>query len=200
MTATTRADIASVIALLKACFPNYNPEPDTAEVFYRLLDDMPPDLLEAAVIACITQRGRAFAPSIGEIRGAAAELQKQVAGLPTALEALNEVLAMPADMRDRHLRKIQNEAGEWVYDLKHRTFSHALVEIVARRMGWPDRFPGDNAAVDRAQFTRAYEAEVERILGLAAAHPALAAYVARHAFEDSGPPVPDWQRNAIPPG
>jgi hypothetical protein len=188
MTATTRAGIASVIALLKAAFPSYNPEPDTAEVFYRLLSDMPTDLLEAAVIACITERGRAFAPSIGEIRGAAGELQKQAARFPTALEALAEVLAMPTDMRDPQLYEVQDEAGERFVELRQRWFSHVLVEVVALRMGWPRTFPGDNPAVDRAQFIRAYDAEAERILGLARAHPALEEWVARNTFEDTRPP------------
>jgi hypothetical protein len=177
-TLTTRGDIAGLLDLLKAAVPSYNPEAGTAEVFYRLLSDVPRDLLEAAVIACITERGRAFAPSIGEIRGAAGALQTQAAGLPTALEALGEVLAMPPDMRDRQLYKSRNEAGEWVYELRQRKFSHPVVEQVAQQMGWPRTFPGDNPAVDRAQFIRAYEAEVERLLDLVAEHPTLGEWVA----------------------
>jgi len=189
MTPTTRADIANLLALLKASFPNYTPEPDTPAVFYRLLSDVPKDLLEAAVIACVTERGRAFAPSIGEIRGAAGRLQIQAARIPTAHEAFNELVGMPYERLDPQLYEGENEAGERYLEVRQFEFSHPMVEKVARQLGWPRTFPGDHAGVDRAQFIRAYGAELERLLDLFAEHPAIPEYVAQHALQDDRPPV-----------
>jgi hypothetical protein len=180
MTKTKRSDIANLIELVRVAYPNYRPEQGTAEIFFRLLEDLSKELLEAATIACLTEPGRAFAPSVGEIRGKAGELATRVMRIPSASEAYLEVLAMPAN-RERHTAKRQEPDGTWVVEVRQLKFSNPLVELVARDLGWPRLFPGENASVDRAQFTRAYEAALKQLIGQSIEHPALAGFVAQNA-------------------
>jgi hypothetical protein len=74
----TREEIAQVIGYMKLVFPNYNPDvtshPNTIDVLEDLLGDMEVETLRAAVKSACMETDRAFAPSPGEIRGAAGRL------------------------------------------------------------------------------------------------------------------------------
>lgn len=63
-------DISRVIARLSAAFPNWNVNEYTIQVYCEDLADIPADELEEAASDCRKEPGRAFAPTIGELREA----------------------------------------------------------------------------------------------------------------------------------
>ena len=152
-----------------------------------MIGHIPGDELQAAAAACVTESGRAFAPSVGEVMGAVMRLRAQATGLPSAAEAWEQI------NRPRYLRDVlcpggvalyedvfmaQNDAAEYNRTLKlyqlHRFNCreckqelahpdiHPAAERVARQFGWPSTFPGDNPEADRAHYIRAYDAEIKR--------------------------------------
>ena len=73
----TRQEIAQIIGYLKLVYSNYAPDvtshPNTIDVYEDLLGDLDGEILLAAVKAACKEP-RAFAPTPGEIRAAAASL------------------------------------------------------------------------------------------------------------------------------
>jgi hypothetical protein len=61
--------VSKMIARMSAAFPNWNVNQYTIQVYFEDLQDIPDNELEEAARACRMESGRAFAPSIGEIRG-----------------------------------------------------------------------------------------------------------------------------------
>ena len=61
--------VSKMIARTSAAFPNWNVNQYTIQVYFEDLQDIPDAELEEAARACRMEAGRAFAPSIGEIRG-----------------------------------------------------------------------------------------------------------------------------------
>jgi hypothetical protein len=175
-------DIANVIAALKALFPNYSPDiiradgkpGKTPEMLLAILGDLDRDTLQAATLSLASEPGRAFAPSAGEIRGEALKLRAIAAGIPEAWRAYEEVVNMPADMKRREL---VTENQQNFINIYNREFSHPIVESVARMIGWPDTFPTDMPGVDRAQFVKAYDAEVSRTMQDAGRLPLVTQYI-----------------------
>jgi hypothetical protein len=106
------------------------------------LQDLPADLLKAATLQCLSEAGRAFAPSVGEIRGAAVEIQRRIAGLPTSYQAWQEVLSQMAE-----------NGG----DFGNPEWSHPLIEATVKTLGWRNLRMSDNQVADRANFVRAYD-------------------------------------------
>lgn len=180
-----KSDIAQAINMLMIAFPNYHPESMelTAQLWMATLADLPADLLKASIMACITERGRQFAPSIGEIRDAAIQLLAQREGIPSGYEALKEVLEMPPDMTRR--KAIANGTELPFIEERRLAWSHPLIKRVAELLGWPKLFPSDNPVADRAQFLKAYAAELERWLDKRAEHPAIREYLAFSAPADT---------------
>lgn len=155
------SEIILGIGMLKVAFPNYLPDMrPTAELWSSLLGDLPWETLQAAILQCLVEP-RQFAPSIGEIRGAALKLNAKAAGIPDALQAYSEVCNMPGDMSKR---RTFEEAGTYYVEVRELKFSHPLVEMVARMLGWPKSFPTDMPAADRSQFIKAYDAELSKQL------------------------------------
>lgn len=147
---------------MKVAFPNYQPDTVmTAELWSTALADMPGDTLKAALMACLIEPERAFAPSIGEIRGAALRLNAKAAGIPDAWTAYDEVRKMPATMLECH---VLEEGGQNVIEYRELKFSHPLVARVAEIVGWPKMFPTDMPSADRSQFVKAYEVELGRAM------------------------------------
>lgn len=139
-------DIAQIISIMSAAFPNWHPTELTAEVFFQTLSDIPTDELKAATLHCITENGRKFAPSVGELRGAVQELRGYVSNLPTSYQAWQEVLRQIADVG-------YYGTPSW---------SHPIVEKAVRAMGWRDLCMSENAVADRARFIQCYEQFAER--------------------------------------
>ena len=89
----TVKEIAIVLSKFRALFPNYNPTDitATAEVWREVVGHIPGDEFRVAALAASVEPGRAFAPSVGEVLGAVMRIRAQVSGLPSAIEAWNQV-------------------------------------------------------------------------------------------------------------
>jgi len=161
-------DIAQIIGILSAAFPNFKPTELTSEVYYQTLGDIPSDELKAAVLHCISESGRAFAPSVGEIRGAVAELRSFAVNVPSSFQAWQEVQ-----------KQILENGGEH----GHPVWSSPLVAEAVRRMGWRNlRMSGDQTA-DRARFLQCYEQLVGRATKEEMLLPDVRAYIETTADE-----------------
>ena len=175
--------IVQCIERLKLAYPNYQPDlKKTADLWEELFVDVPDDTLKAAIIAILAEP-RAFAPSAGEVRGKAQELNARAAGIPDAYQAYDEVCKMPANMESL---TVVEENGQNFIEHRPLKFSHPLVETVARLVGWPKSFPTDNPGVDRGQFRQAYDAELARYMQDTGRHPALVDYIERKHAELAG--------------
>lgn len=139
-------DIAQVIGMLSAAFPNFKPSEMTPEVYYQTLQDIPADELKAAVLHCVSEAGRAFAPSIGEIRGAVLDLRKIAANVPTSYQAWQEV-------QKAFIECGMNNPPEW---------THPLIAQTVKTFGWRNLCMSENATADRMRFIQAYEQLAER--------------------------------------
>lgn len=155
-------DIAQIIGILSAAFPNFKPSELTAEVYLQTLADIDTDELKAAVLHCITQSGRAFAPSVGEIRGAVAELRSLASRVPSSYQAWQEV---------QH--QIIINGG----DHGHPEWSSPLVEEAVKRMGWRNLRMSEDQTADRARFLQCYEQIVERATKEEMLLPQVAGYI-----------------------
>jgi hypothetical protein len=183
---STRRDIAKIIGYMKLAFPNYSPDVtspiNALDVLFDLLGDIPAETLELAVRAACAEAGRAFAPAVGEIRGAALKLFISGLGIPNEFEAWSEVCKMPKDMKRTHIKRdengkmVTNESGAVLIYVEQLKWSHALVEKTASMMGWPN-FPSEDEGLDRAHFFQAYRAEVSRMMETAGELPAVRQYL-----------------------
>jgi hypothetical protein len=155
-------DIAQIIGILSAAFPNFKPSELTAEVYYQTLSDIDSGELKAAVLHCISQSGRAFAPSIGEIRGAVAELRSIASNVPASFQAWQEVQ-----------QQILVNGG----DYGTPEWSSPLVEEAVKRMGWRNLRMSEDQTADRARFLQCYEQIVERATKQEMLLPQVAGYI-----------------------
>lgn len=142
----SREDIARVVALLQAAFPNWKLSEYTIEVYYQDLKDIESGELFAASQMCRTETGRAFAPSTGEIRGAVLELRRKTLNIPSSYDAWQDV------------QKQINEVGSYGTP----QFSSPLTEKVVKSLGWRTLCMSENATADRARFLQAFEQLSER--------------------------------------
>lgn len=142
----TSIDIAQVIGIISAAYPNFNPTELTAEVYYQTLSDIPSEELKAATIHCIAEAGRKFAPSVGELRGAVAELRGMSSNMPSSFQAWQEVL--------------QQVGAVGSYGTP--SFSHPLVKRAVDALGWKNICLSEDATADRARFIQCYEQLRER--------------------------------------
>ena len=171
----TQKDIAKLIAVLSAAFPNWSANEFTAEVYYQDLKEYPSDILEAAATMCRTEPGRRFAPSVGEILGAVAEIKRQVDGIPSQFEAWEDLIKAGRGLK-RYQQKIDGE--DFIVEERYK-FLHPLVKTVAEQLGWPDRFPGSSSEemADRAHYYKAYEAALSKHLRGEVTPTAVKAYI-----------------------
>ena len=141
-----QTDIAQIIGILSAAFPNFNPTELTAEVYYQVLSDIPSEELKMATRHCIAEAGRKFAPSVGELRGAVGELRGYVANVPSSYQAWQEVLQQINDVGSYGTPK----------------WSNPIVEKAVRAMGWRNLCLSEEQTADRARFIQCYEQFEER--------------------------------------
>ena len=156
-----------------------------------LLGDVPAEPLKLAVRAACAKAGRTFAPAVGEIRAAAVKLSISALGIPNEFEAWAEVCKMPKDMLrsrievDANGKMVTNENGAVIILEEQLKWSHALIEIKALLMGWPD-FPSEDESlpapvpqvqVDQAHFFQAYRAKVNKMMEREGELPAVREYV-----------------------
>lgn len=163
-----RNDIKSIIAYLAMAFPNFKPDvtnsPNSVDVYFDLLQDMPTETLQIAVKACCAEPGRAFAPSAGEIRGMAVQLHAQAAGLPTAGEAWGAIM----------------ESFKHITSERDAMLAHPLIQEAIRCMGGIDRIGAcdeDQQMANRAHFLKIYQQLYDRALSDAGQLPIVAGYI-----------------------
>ena len=138
--------IARIVAEISAAYPNWNVTEYTIEVYYQDLKDIPDDELMVAAQHCRTENGRRFAPSVGEIRGAVAELRGISSNIPTAFEAWGEVL----------------EQFKYTGYYNEPKFSHPIIAETVRLMGWKELCVSENQIADRARFVQCFDQLVAR--------------------------------------
>lgn len=140
-------DFQQIINMFLAAFPNFKPTDMTPEVYFQTLADIPTDELRAAVLHCLTEPGRAFAPSIGEIRGAVVELRGMSANVPSSYQAWQEVQ-----------QQILENGGEFGKPV----WSNPLVGMAVKRIGWRNLRMSDFPESERMRFIACYEQLVSR--------------------------------------
>jgi hypothetical protein len=144
----TEKDIAGIVAMLSAAYPNWNVTEYTLEIYYQDLKDIPSEELKIAAQHCRSEAGRKFAPSVGELRGAVADLRKYTANIPSSYQAWEEVL-----------RQIVDNGG----DYGNPVWSNPIVERAVKMIGWRNLRMSEDATADRARFIQCYEQLAERV-------------------------------------
>ena len=137
----TEKEIAQIIGLISAAYPNWSPTDLTAEVYYQVLHDLDAEELKAAALQCVSENGRKFAPSVGELRGAVADLRRAYLNIPSAYSAWQEVLQQITD----------------VGSYRTPQFTHPLIDRAVRSLGWRNICLSENSVADRARFLQFYE-------------------------------------------
>jgi hypothetical protein len=74
-----KTEFFKMFAVLTAAYPSVSVQPPTIEVYFKLLGDVDPSLLERAVLRCI--RECKFFPNVAEIRNAATDILVEELGL-----------------------------------------------------------------------------------------------------------------------
>jgi len=142
----SESDVARVVSILSAAYPNWNVSPYTVEVYYQDLKDIDAHELEIACQHCRTEAGRKFAPSVGELRGAVMDLRRASLQIPSAYEAWGEVLKAFIEVG-------HNGSPQW---------SHPLIAKTVRSLGWRNLCMSEDQTADRARFLQAYEQLTQR--------------------------------------
>lgn len=174
----TKQTISVVLQTIKAAYPRFEVIAETVSVWASFVADMTDDLLLAAIARFISSSDHAFPPSIPEIRSQATEIKREIAGIPSAFEAWSELLTAPLPRPAGSVYRLFRE-GNYV-DEDVYTWPHDIVGVVARRLGWPTRFPsGENEMADRAHFVKAYDAEVGKLLQAETQIPLVTQYIAQ---------------------
>ena len=168
----TERDILEIITVIAASKPQFSLTKETIKAYTMMLKDLDADELKAAAMAA--NASTPFFPSVYEIRKAAAEHRRQASGIPSVLEAWNEVTSRPKDGYTK--RVIEGEDG-YTIEKTPVPWSHPFVERVAYLMGWPEFPSSSEIGVDRAHFTKAYNAELERAMSDSVQLPQVRAYI-----------------------
>jgi hypothetical protein len=142
----SKLDIAEILGVIAVAYPNFAVTEQTNQVYWQILSDIPTDELKAATLHCISESGRKFAPSVGELRGAVGELRGLSSNLPSSYEAWQEF---------KRAVTRSNYSPEW----SHPLVSKASNLIGMREYGHSDV---DDEPSWRARFIQCYEQLQER--------------------------------------
>lgn len=142
----SKLDIAEILGVIAVAYPNFAVTEQTNQVYWQILSDIPTDELKAATMHCISESGRKFAPSVGELRGAVGELRGLSSNVPSSYEAWQEF---------KRAVTHSNYVPEW---------SHPLVEKSAKLIGMREygQSDVDDEPSWRARFIQCYEQLQER--------------------------------------
>lgn len=134
-------DVAEIVAVIGVAYPNFAVTAKTVEIYWQILSDIPTDELKAATLHCISESGRKFAPSVGELRGAVGELRGLSSNVPSSYEAWQEF---------KRAVITSNYSPQW---------SHSLVGKAADLIGMQQygRSNVDDEPSWRARFIQCYE-------------------------------------------
>jgi len=170
----TKQDIMKILGVISAAYPNFSPSEQTVEVYWQILSDIPSDELKAATLNCISESGRKFAPSVGEIRGAVGDLRSLVDKIPSAADAWREA---------------SDSNGKGI------PWSHHLVRMAADAAGgWYNLSHSENIVADRARFLQFYESYSIRYKNDQNMLPEVKRYIESH----DPPELPERTNSDIP--
>lgn len=137
------ADIRPVLKQLFEAYPNNKASEGTVAMYYRLLQDIPPDDLQMAVDQCIASSR--FLPTIAELRETWHSLTRTL-GQQSAAEAWADV---------------EQQIRETGY-IGSPQFDNPTTAAVVKSMGWRNICASEQPYVERAQFMRMYDQWVQR--------------------------------------
>lgn len=174
---TSKESITEILIILAASYPRFNLTKDTITAYVAMLKDVEPEALKAAAFYCASNSS--FFPSVFELRQAVAEINRKAEKIPNAYEAWEDLITAGSG---KWAHAIEGEDGRFYIDYGEYQFIHPLVGKVAKMLGWPRMFPGeDNPSTDRAHFFKAYEQAVSEYLASERMLPDVQAYISsRH--------------------
>lgn len=138
----TRETIAQVLAALLAAYPHAKVREETVEIYCRALADIPPEVLDAAAMACLATCK--FFPTIAELRDQAAAVASRAH--PSAIEAWGIVM-----------EQVRQHS---IYTPHH--FDDPLIARLVESIGWYTLCTTTDVAITRAHFTNAYKVLLDR--------------------------------------
>jgi hypothetical protein len=139
---TQREETLRVLGALAAAFPYAKIERPTIEIYAEALADIPPAVLKAAGVACISRS--TFFPAISEIRD-------------EALRAMSPERPSPEAAWQEVLEQVRS-----VHFCGTPQFSDPLIAKVVEGVGWRDICMCEEPGVPRGQFYKLYAAALER--------------------------------------
>ncbi len=157
----TSETVAKCMAALAQGYDNFTLTREKIIWYAEVLKNEPDDVIEAAT-KVLSSSNREFFPPPGVWRQTALDIMLNKRGLPSAIEAWEEVMRMGDGSPIKGL--VEVEPDKWAVTREERTWKYPLVEKVAIRCGWPE-FPNpdpDQLGYDRTVFMRAYESELSR--------------------------------------
>lgn len=134
---SNEAEIAKLIGVMAAGYPNTQVSDATVEVYITMLRDIPQDVLEGSVQQCMAESE--FLPTVAKIREKALALCSPVA--PEPLEAWGIV------------QKEIMRVGFY----RSPTFADPIIAKAVDCIGWQALCSSENAVADRAHFAKVYE-------------------------------------------
>jgi hypothetical protein len=137
-----REETIKVIGALAAAFPYAKIGEATIRIYAEALADIPPAILKAAGLACLSRA--TFFPAIAEIR----------------TEAMR-VVAPPRLPPEQAWRLVLEQVAEVHYDGTPYFADPVIAQVVAG-VGWRDICMSEEPGVPRGQFYKLYAAAVER--------------------------------------
>jgi len=173
--------IGQVLAEISCLYPLlFQPTPEITAIWSLYLRDMDDELMINALrhhVATANEKERQYPPSVPALRKAASDLKRMAAGVPTAFEAWENLLAVGPG-GDRVKITVENDVdGRPIIEHFQLKFSHPLVEKVARQLGWP-KFPShEDIEIDRAHFFRAFESALAKLTDQDRELPQVLAYI-----------------------
>lgn len=142
-------ETTAVIAILKAAYPKWKPESDTAGVWAGALADLSSSEVVAAVRRHMATEQ--WPPSIAELRAACVQQQS----------------AMHIDDEDTAWGKVLDEVWR-VGSYGTPEFDNPAIRDAVNAVGWDAICASEMIGVERAHFAKAYSATRKRILRAAA--------------------------------
>lgn len=134
---SAESEIAKLVGLMAAAFPNVQASDQTIKVYVTMLKDIPLDLLTVSVQQCMAESE--FLPTVAKVREKALKLSAPVA--PEPLEAWGVVQ-----------KEIQR-----VGSYRSPKFDDPIIDKAVDCIGWQTLCLSENPVADRAHFSKVYE-------------------------------------------
>lgn len=184
----SKQEVAAVLAILSAAYPRFTLTEQTVQTYYALLKDIEVDRLHVAAKRCASTQE--FFPTVYELRRAVAEILREAQHLPSAFAAWEETINFPKDGFTSQVIEEEKDGAKFVIEKRRQAWSHPLVELVAKQLGWP-QFPGENISTDRAHYFRAYEYALDAALRECVQLPEVRTYIQNLQIEPTSPVIRD---------